>query len=1178
MPRRPFCNVVLAFLLAVPALFAQSQNATIDGQVTDKSGAVVPQATVKLTETTRNLTLTAQTDNDGHYSFPNLVPGFYNLSIEAAGFKTFSQQNIQVLINQSRRTDAILDVGDASTRVEVSADTAQLNYDTGAQADSVPPQIVNRLPLLVQSGTPRNAAQFVSFLPGVNTGTSTQPYNARINGGLKMGDEAIMDGVSMQEGTMSQSGMVSLYDFPSTPDMVSEVTVQTSSYEPQYGVTTGGVIVLATRSGTDDFHGGVFEYFRNKTLNASQFTNQREAGDIRPKDNENQFGGFIGGPVKLPFLPFIWGSKHKTYFFHDEEYLRSLGGTVRPVVTIPSMQQRMGDFSDLGVPIYDPRSSPNLATRTQFPNNQIPITQQSALALQWMQFLPTPSSPGPYNNYLSTPVSDGILSNLNEYLYKIDHYWGEKDHFFATVWRQKTGLNSQCALPLQLCTSNPSNPQDAWVNRFNWDHTFTPTLLSHFAYGYLNRNEGYGSVAGQDPDLLPKIPNAVAYNASPAASFSGGGATNYASWGNTSGPGPLNKSTRPSHVANELITWVHGTHTFKFGGEYRHLQQVFRNNGNQSGTVGFTAANTGIPGIASGNPFASLLIGAVDNGNVNVYNVAKYGAEQRGYSAYAGDTWKVTRNLTLNLGVRWDKFTPTWETNNQLAFFSFAPNPGAGGLPGSLAFAGNKWGDASFGKQYPETPFNGAVAPRFGFAYNVGKDTVIRGGYGIFYTQAFYPGWGAGMSLDGFNPLLRFGDSLSGYGPSFYLDNGFPAYSKAPNVSATADNGTNGPNYRPTYGNHLSNAQQWNLTIERKFGPSTVVSAAYVGSKGTHLPSQNQPLNALNPTLLNTLGATALNTEFQAGQTSLFGVNVPYADWVNQLNTAGACKPTVAQALSRFPQYCAGLTGQNENQGNSSYNSLQLSMKRSFSNGVDIRANYTWSKLIADSSTTTQSTDGGQVFGINPFQGSRNRAISPDDVTHVGQILAVYELPFGPGKRFLGRGGVLGHLVGGWTLASSMKFTSGLPFNFVNSNVCGVPQQFRANCIPGTVVGANVLTQSFPNVDVNKPVFNAGAFEPVSMFENGNYLGSGSRISSVRGSPYRNTSLSVSKKISVTERMALEFRAEMFNIFNNHYFTCDGNFVNCTPFNNDPSSANFGTWSGTVTQPRNIQLVGRFTF
>src|SRR5581483_407703 len=162
-------------------------------------------------------------------------------------------------------------------------------------------------------------------------------------------------------------------------------------------------------------------------------------------------------------------------------------------------------------------------------------------------------------------------------------------------------------------------------------------------------------------------------------------------------------------------------------------------------------------------------------------------------------------------------------------------NPGAGNLPGSLAFAGNKWGSASYGAPYPEKPFNGAFAPRLGVAYKLTDSTVLRAGYGVFYTQAFYPGWGGGMNLDGFNPLLSFGDSLSGYQPSFYMDNGFPAYNRAPNITATADNGTNGPQYRPAFANHLPYTQQWNLTIERKLGNSSVASIAYVASKGTHL-------------------------------------------------------------------------------------------------------------------------------------------------------------------------------------------------------------------------------------------------------------------------------------------------------------------------------------------------------
>jgi hypothetical protein len=803
-----------------------------------------------------------QSDDAGRYSFPNLNPGTYDLGVNANGFRAYVQRGIQLLANQSARIDANLQVGDAATKVEVTAEVAQLNVDNGAKQEGVAPTVINQLPLLVAAGTPRNAVQFITFLPGVNTGSSPQAFNARINGGLKMGDEAVMDGVSMQEGTMSQSGMVSFFDFPTTPDMVTEVRVLTSTYEPQYGITTGGVLMVTTRSGTDQFHGGVFEYFRNRDLNATPFTNQRGPGDQRPKDNENEFGGYIGGPVKLPFLPFVWGPKHKTYFFHDQEYLRSLGGASRPLYTIPSLANRTGDFSDWGLPIYDPQSTVinnGVISRTLFPGAQIPTNRQSPLALQWMKFLPQPTSNAATNNFLGQPVSDGILSNVNHFLYKFDHYWGESDHFFVTIWRQATDPNNQCALPVMLCTSSPAIPEDAWVNRINWDHIFTPTLLSHFAVGYLNRNEGYGSVPGQDPTQLPHIPNAAAYNASPAAGFSGNGVQNFAGWGNTQGFGPLNKSTRPSYIANELVTWVHGAHTWKIGGEYRHLQEVFRNNNNQSGTVNFSQNSTALPGVNSGNPFASMMLGAVDNGNLNVYNVAKYGPLQTAYSLFAGDTWKVNSKLTLNLGIRWDRFSPTSETNDQFSFFDFGPNPGAGNLPGRLTFAGNKWGPDSSGLRYPEDVYNTAIAPRVGLAYRIDDKTVIRGGYGIFYTQAFYPGWGGGMSLDGFNPNVNFGSSLGGYVPGFYLDSGFPAYNKSPNITATADNGTNGPIYRPKDGNHLSYTNQYNVTLERKWG-NQILSAAYVGNHGVHLPSQMQPINVLNPSLLS-LGSQ-LNSVF----------------------------------------------------------------------------------------------------------------------------------------------------------------------------------------------------------------------------------------------------------------------------------------------------------------------------
>ena len=451
--------LLAAFLLSVLILpfvpaRAQNQNATVNGTITDPSGAVIPGAELTLKSLARSTTAKTVSGSNGLYSFPNLEPGSYELTVIAPGFRPVTQTGISLVVGQIARLDLKLEVGTDVQTVKVEADASQLNFENAVHQEGVNPEVINELPLVVAGG-PRNSAQMAVLLPGVSTGTSSEAYDARINGGLKSGDEAVMDGVSMQEGAMSQSGMVSFYDFRMTPDMISEFRVMTSSYSPEYGDSTGGQIIVTTKSGTDQYHGSGFEYLRNKALNATQFTVDRAPGDQRPKDNEHEFGFSFGGPLKIPKI--YNGKRFRTYFFTDIEFFRIAGGASRPTISIPSLAERQGDFRDWPYPIYDPtttRLNPNFNSNAPIgPNNLqylrdrlscngvanviCPSRIANALANGWLKYLPDPTSGGPLNNYLvPTPVPDSILAGANHYLGRADQYIGDKDHMSVTIWRQ----------------------------------------------------------------------------------------------------------------------------------------------------------------------------------------------------------------------------------------------------------------------------------------------------------------------------------------------------------------------------------------------------------------------------------------------------------------------------------------------------------------------------------------------------------------------------------------------------------------------------------------------------------------------------------------------------------------------------------------------------------------------
>ncbi len=1198
------CLLVALSILCVSGVEGQDINGSISGTVTDSTGAVVPNANCTLRSSVTQEVVNVASNSSGLYRFVNLQRGAYDLEVGARGFQTRVQKGIIVNVNDRVTVNVTMKVGEEKQTVEVLADASAVNFEDSTVQGSITPDTLKVLPLEI-SGTTRSAAAFVVLLPGVNTGATGDPFNTRINGGMQLGGEATLDGASMQEGIMGQSGMNAIHgDYPLSPEAVSEVNVLISNYSPQYGSSDSGVINLTTKPGTDKFHGDLREFFRNTLLNAKQY-----AALDRPRDQENQFGGSIGGPVKIPG---IWTGRNKAYFFFNYERYEVRGGNQFPILSIPSIKERIGDFSDWRdangnlIPVYDPatsRPNPNYnpnqpvgptntpVLRDQFmgcdgntPNVICPTDPrlQNSLAANWLKYLPSPTFPGPLNNYLSPvaipEIAGAGLNYKQNFDFRFDDYFGKKDHFAVNLHYHDTVFADVTNLPRQISYDAFLLPDGGeigpWNSRINWDHTFTARLVNNFTLGYMNMRGSERAIDASYASLLPQIPGVPSHEQPPQLNFADG----------FSQMGLFDKhhENRPTTTVNDLMAWSHGSHLIKFGGEIRKLQNNQSSLFNQSGSFSFADTETGLLGLNSGNAIASFLLGAVDSGNATFQTAPATYARGSYWALFAGDTWKATSKLSIDYGLRWDLGTPATEKYNRTAFFDpYAPNSGAGGLLGTVQWAGSgapgvPYGVNGFPRRYPEHTWYGGYAPRLGVAYALGSNSVVRAGYGIFINQAFYPGWSSGLDTTGFSNTPSFNSPDGGLTPAFLLQSGLPqTFQQPPFISQTFLNGQYPPTYRPFDANRRAYSQQWNLAIEHQFSNKLNVNASYVGSKGTRLPSNVNPLNALNPTLLSM--GPQLYDVFQPGQTTLDGVSAPYDGWVDQL-TNGSCPPSVAQALLPYPQFCGGIQGENENKGNSTYHSLQMKAEQRLSHGLWFLASYTWSKSLTDADTTQSVMFQGGVQGvISPFQQRRNKSISIFDTPQNLSFALSYELPFGKGKSFLGAGGVLDRIVGGWQIVSILRVTSGMPFYFRSSN-CNVPGQFQAACIPALVPGVNPFLQDpahfNPNKGVNDysaPLLNPAAFESPDSFNF--YFGQGPRVSTLRGQGFHNEDFSLLKNTRITERTGLQFRAEFFNAFNWHLFTPTGYYFGQQSFDTDVASPTFGQWNrGSVSSPRNIQF------
>ena len=1172
--------IVLVALLPASG-WAQSSNATISGSVTDQTGAVIPGAEVTVSAEGSAAVGKAVTSSDGSYTLPNLPQGTYRLEVKAKGFQTFVQTGIIINLNEAVRVPVTLQLGATVQTIEVSAAASPLNYQSAEVKGAVTKEVITDLPLMV-SGAQRSAVNFVTLMPGVEGASGMPALSARFNGGQNGSDEATMDGVSMQEGLLNQSGMIAMsYDFPISPEAVGEISVLTANYDVQYGSSPAAVIVTSTKAGTNEFHGGGYEYLRNTVLNARSF-----GGGSRPVDIENDIGGYIGGPIK--FLPTFWTNNKKSYFFVNNEEYRSRGGTITPISTVPDGLMKQGNFSEWPNPIFDPDTTaanpaynPNLPTslanepytRQQFMGcngttpNVICATDPrlaASLAQGWLKYVPAPNRPGLSANYASPhALANELNAETDQWDVRGDMYIGENDHISPTWHYRGTLPFTQDAMPLVIGTYQTRIPNYSELPRLNWDHTFKSNLLNHFAFGYLDLWSRLYNSSDCCVNQVPHIKGVFNPNShEPYIGFQ-----EYTAYG-ASGDFV---TRRPTWVWNDMLTWVKGKHTLHMGGEYRRASYPTAEQPNASGSFNFGDLNTGQLGIPSGNSMASFLLGDVSSASVSYYTLTNFVPQQTAFNLFLGDTWKATSKLSVNLGIRWDVFEPSVEKNNKTSFFDpYAANPDAGGRLGTLAFAGTNsaYGSAAFGARAPESIWHKGFGPRIGLAYTLSPKTVLRGGAGLFFEQLYYPAWNGGIATDGFNENVSWSSSLGGLQPAFVLQNGVPQnFTPPPFYTAGFDNGLSSPNYRPFDADRLPRAYQWNGTVEHQFTNNFYVSAAYVGNHGLRLTSALDPINTLNPSYLSM--GNKLYDQFQPGMTSLDGVPAPYAGWAAQMK---ACAPTVALALVPFPQYCNGISGDDENLGASTYNSLQLKAEKRMSNGVYLLAAYTWSKLLTNADTA-QSDYSGTSGWISPYERQRNKAPSDADIPHLFTMSGVYELPFGPGKRFLNQAGPVGKIVGGWAASTVLHLQSGTPLFFYSSvcNVAGV-----AACLPGVLPGANPFTHPGGSWDPQYPLVNKAAFEPPSSFNF--YLGQGPRVTNYHAFPYDNEDFGIMKTTKLTERFALELRVEAFNIWNWHSFTEYDQRPGVLPIDNGVGDPTFGMWNGTVDSPRNLQVGAKITF
>ena len=1180
MPSVVFWLVVLAMLMGSLLAHGQTNAGTLAGTVLDPDGLPVVKATLAARNNATGETTTTISTGAGTYRFNELKPGRYSVVTSAPGFKKSEASDVEINVSQTTGLTVQLQTGENMETVSVSASAAELQTQSSDIGTSVGPSLVANLPLSVGTGELRSVIDFTFLVPGVVGGENVN----KIAGGQATGSSVEVDGGSIDTIT---GGNFNDATYTPSVDAVQEFTILQSGYPAQYGRTTGGIVNFGTLSGTNEFHGKVYDILHNTALNANSWFNNLQAAANpanaslfkRPVDMKNEYGFTIGGPARIPH---IYDGRDRTFFFVSwEQYRQNLGSVITS--SLPTAANRNGDFRASltstvigtnpcnGQPIYqgeifDPATTTQVGgvyCRTPFAYNgnlnTIDPARFSQVAKNVLGYLPSPQTSALLNNY-SFPSSHPIL--ITGVTVRIDHSFGAKDKIFGSYNpNYTTKTNQGRAFP------GPANPSGS-ISQYNalqdghigYDHTFTSTTFNHVVlslYRFANHTDSTASLDGINYSQSLGLGNNISGNLFPIFTLGEG----YTAPGNQTGTDDFQ-----NHVEiSDNFLHSSGKHTWNIGVDFRHtvFSRFFRMNATGAYTFARTeTAGTNSLTTLSGNSFASFLLGQVSSATAKVAAVVPQ-RRQEYIAFYVQDDYKVLPSLILNLGLRYDIDMPHSEHYGNVNNWDPTLLDTNLGIPGGLIFSGTGPGRSGLSSRLANTYYKD-LGPRLGFAWApkfLGDKTAIRGSYGIIYgpTPMNFPINGE----PGFAAIPTFSDALQpgAFSAPFTLDQGFPAFTKTVNTDPfQLDNTATTPFYTARSYGRVAMIQNWGLEVQQALPQSMVLSLTYTGNRGTHLSSNLQCPNCL-PLAYYSLGS-ALAKTYSATITTVNGYSAPYSGFHG----------TLAQRLEPFPQITSITTAQ-ENVGQSSYNALYAKLQRSYSKGLTLLASYTWSKSMTNADGTLVNILAGGFQ--NPFNPKGEISVSAQDYRNVFALSYVYDLPFGRGKAFLNKSRVLNEIVGNWKVGGVHRLQSGSPANFGCATAMpGNSPCFHFNLNPAVSV-YSAAEQSGQFNPLTSKYFNAAGF--VDPNSNARIAGGGAyqygtltrNVDSIRYPVSPDTDFSVIKGVDIVEGVKGELRVEFFNAFNQHRLG--------TP-NQAPNNPAFGTITGTQNIARVGQVTLRITF